>query len=147
MRHRRPAPARRRRRLTGGAKPQARAAHVERDGEVHAGGAPARSAGQAHGQGEGQRRTGSGLRRSGPDQANPAAWPLAPPPGSIGNAEPCASILNATSVIWPVMDPRVHADEFMLQLLAAHGAEDAFVPQPEDDDEEPAARARIVSHR
>jgi hypothetical protein len=30
------------------------------------------------------------------------------------------------------MDPRIQADEFMVQLLAAHGAEDAFVPQPED---------------
>lgn len=45
------------------------------------------------------------------------------------------------------MDPRIHADEFMVQLLAAHGAEDAFVPQPEDVDEQPDGRADIVDHR
>lgn len=30
---------------------------------------------------------------------------------------------------------RLHAAEFMARLLAAHGAEDAFMPQPEDEDE------------
>ena len=30
---------------------------------------------------------------------------------------------------------RLHAAEFMEQLLHAHQAEDAFVPQPEDPDE------------
>ena len=34
------------------------------------------------------------------------------------------------------MDPRLGADQFMHQLLAVHQAEDAFVPQPEDVDEE-----------
>ncbi|MEA3136660.1 MAG: hypothetical protein QOJ26_957 [Thermoplasmata archaeon] len=34
------------------------------------------------------------------------------------------------------MDPRLGADQFMDQLLAAHQAEDAFVHLPEDVDEE-----------
>ena len=34
------------------------------------------------------------------------------------------------------MDPRLGADQFMDQLLAAHQAEDAFVPVFADPDEE-----------
>jgi hypothetical protein len=34
------------------------------------------------------------------------------------------------------MDPRLQADAFMHQLLAAHQAEDAFVPAPVEPDEE-----------
>ena len=40
-------------------------------------------------------------------------------------------------MIQSVMDPRVQADEFMERLLAAHQAEDAFVPVPEDPDRVP----------
>lgn len=48
------------------------------------------------------------------------------------------------------MDPRLQADEFMDQLLAAHQAEDAFVPAPEDhDDADAVAKApgAVVARR
>lgn len=49
------------------------------------------------------------------------------------------------------MDPRLGPDEFMEQLLAAHQAEDAFVPQPEDTDREgpegPAVQVPVVGER
>jgi hypothetical protein len=36
------------------------------------------------------------------------------------------------------MDPRLGADQFMQQLLSVHQAEDAFLPTPEDVDEDDA---------
>jgi hypothetical protein len=50
-------------------------------------------------------------------------------------------------VIQSIMDPRLQADEFMEQLLAAHQAEDAFVPAPEDLDRVPADAPEPVGRR